>query len=774
MAEPVEGKGQSVALRESLNYAGGLDRLTESCHQGVDPYIVRLLTASILLTTRMSMQISKVSIENFRAHTSTDFPLTQLGSLIGENNAGKSSVLHAIQYALDERRLDYADFQDVTKPIVVTLHLTGITEHDLARVGDSHREKVAGMIRDSSLTIVRSQTHGGKAEAKYLKLVPSDPRWSVENLNDCTKGKSGAGLRAAAIELRPELEDLLGQKVAKGEITAAWNELNLQLPAEELQERYDPYPTGISTAIKPLFPSVIYIESVKDASIEAKASGTSAFAKLLGLLFEEVQEQFDDIEEKFNAVHQKLNRHFDSDGEQRDRRLPAVKRIETVIERYVTASFPGVQVRMDIPAPTLSLLLSSADLLINDGHTSKVSNKGDGLKRSVLFALLRAYADIRDNGLADPESKDDANSDKASRNDDLPEASVRPKGSYLLLFEEPELYLHPRAQRQLMAALAEFAKDHQVLVTTHSPGFFQPGAKGFTRLYKTEAGVTARPVDLTLKLKDEYQIVRHENNEAAFFAQKVVLVEGDSDTFVFPHLAKLFSSEWDDTERNVMFVKIGGKGNISRYRTFFEQFDVPIHVIADLDAMSNGFEHLTSTAQVKETHGKLITLVKEQISGPSTPDRNKVKEISRSRSPRALWGSAQGNFASWQADREEATAQALMDDLTDLFEAGSGDAILAHLKNPPTKQIADLVEEIISSLALEDTYVLRRGDLEAYCGTSSKDDKVATAMKFCEDTVTLDALKKVHGTRGDAIAAELKGIFSSIFDSSSPAHEVNE
>lgn len=49
----------------------------------------------------------------------------------------------------------------------------------------------------------------------------------------------------------------------------------------------------------------------------------------------------------------------------------------------------------------------------------------------------------------------------------------------------------------------------------------------------------------------------------------------------------------------MMFVKIGGKGNISRYRKFFEQFDVPIHVIADLDAMSNGFEHLTTTSQVK-------------------------------------------------------------------------------------------------------------------------------------------------------------------------------
>ncbi|CBT76709.1 hypothetical protein ACTXM3_00720 [Glutamicibacter arilaitensis] len=165
--------------------------------------------------------------------------------------------------------------------------------------------------------------------------------------------------------------------------------------------------------------------------------------------------------------------------------------------------------------------------------------------------------------------------------------------------------------------------------------------------------------------------------------------------------------------------------------------------------------------------------MKEQISGPSTPDRDKVKEIARTRTHRQLWGSAQGHFEAWHEDQTRESAQAVVDDLTQLFDAGNGDAILAHLQKPPTEQIANLVEEVISSLAQENTYVLRRGDLEEYCGTNAKDDKVATAMKFCEATATLDALKKVHGTQGDAIAAELEGIFASIFDSSASAHEMN-
>jgi len=701
-----------------------------------------------------------VRVENFRAHKSTEIQLTRLGCLIGENNAGKSSVLHAIQFALEDRKIELTDFQDEGVPVVVTLHLDNITDHDLERIGETHREKVARIIDNGTLKIVRSQSPGGKAESQYLKLAPSDPIWNIENLNTATKGKTGVALRKAAIELEPKLEPLLVEKPNKEQVTNAWQELIAALPDDQLEEQLAPFPTGIATAVKPMYPSVIYIESVKDASIEAKSTGASAFAKLLNMLFEEVEEYFSDIEKNFKAVHKKLSRHLGDEGESLDERLPAVQRIESVIEDYVRASFPGVKVRMEIPAPTLPMLLSAADLLIDDGHMGRVSSKGDGLKRSVLFALLRAYADMRDNGLTLVDESDDTKE---------AEAPLGPKRSYLLLFEEPELYLHPRAQRQLMAALAAFATDHQVLVTTHSPGFFQPGTEGFTRLSKTSSGVSAAPVNLTLNLRDAYQVVRHENNEAAFFAQRVVLVEGDSDTFVYPHLAKLFSKDWDDVERNIMFVKIGGKGNITRYRNFFSHFNVPVHVIADLDAISNGFEHLTSTKTIRESHGKLMSLIGANISGPSEPSGDKIKEIARSRAPRALWVSAQENFSSWQADRTDDSAQATEADLSELFEAGHGDAKLKLLGEPPTSEIKEAIEEIVSALALENTYVLRCGDLEYYCGTTAQSDKVSTAIRFCGVTTSLDELRILHGTKADEVAQELRGIFSSIYASETPA-----
>jgi len=56
---------------------------------------------------------------------------------------------------------------------------------------------------------------------------------------------------------------------------------------------------------------------------------------------------------------------------------------------------------------------------------SSIDYKGDGLKRAVTFALLRTYVEQK-------------NTFKESDN-----------SKFLFLFEEPELYLHPKAQRIL-------------------------------------------------------------------------------------------------------------------------------------------------------------------------------------------------------------------------------------------------------------------------------------------------------------------------------------
>lgn len=692
------------------------------------------------------MRLTHVRIKNFRAHSDTELPLPQLGCLIGENNAGKSSVLHAIQFVLEDKKLSAEDFRNPELPASVELSIEGIDEEDLRRVNETHRDRVREMLRGGVLTIVRAQEIDGKAESRYLKLGPSDPSWSQESLASTIKGKKGAQLRQAVVELLPPMEDALSAAPTQQHVKDAWTELVEQLPPEELEETPTAYPTGIAQSVKPLLPSVIYIEAVKDASVEAKSTGTSAFSKLLELLFDEVADQFSDINDQFRSVYQKLNRSLNDDGLEVDARLEAVQRIESTIEEFVRASFPGVSLRMDVPAPTLSMLLSGAELRVDDGHEGSISSKGDGLKRTVLFALLRAYASIRSTGLSDDTR------------------SESPRPSYVLLFEEPELYLHPRAQRQLMAALGTFSSEHQVLVTTHSPGFFRPGTEGFARLQKTDDGVSAHPVDLTIGHRDAYQIVQHENNEAAFFAQSVVLVEGDSDTFTYPHLARLINQNWDDIDKNIMFVKIDGKGNIKRYREFFSSFKIPIHVITDLDALVRGFEQLTRDGETRAAHSRLMGLISEMISDPSEPNSKTVRSITGRRNASELWSAAQSHLSDWRDAPSDNVARLLDETLSELFDAGNGDAKLNELANPSSEEISSARDAVISSLADENVYVLRRGDLETYCRTNAGRDKVATAIEFCESTTNLEALRGLHAEDADDVVQELQGIFSRIYN----------
>lgn len=693
------------------------------------------------------MRLASIKVENFRAHTSTNLPLSQLGCLIGENNAGKSTILHAIQFVLEEKKLDEEDFRDPEAPIKVTLRLEDIVDGDLQRITEEqHRNRVREMIVDGKLTIVRTQAYGAKADSQYLKLTPKNENWTYDALKEAITGTTLKTRRSAAINQIPELAPFLpDETVAVAAVTDAWNKFVQGLPATALVETPAPFPTGITQAVKPLYPSVIYIEAVKDASIEAKATGSAAFSKLLKMLFEEIRDEFSDIDKQFAKVHKKLNQPEEDEARGVDERLEAVQTIESTLERYIQSSFPGVRVRMNVPPPTLSMLLDQADLFVDDGHESYLSSKGDGLKRTVLFALLRAYTSLKDTGFY----HDDQASNK--------------KHAYVLLFEEPELYLHPRAQRQLMAALEDFSQDHQVLVTTHSPGFFRPGTKGFARLRKTSGIVEADPVDLDVSLRDAYQLVQHENNEAAFFAHQVVLVEGDSDTFVYPHLAKLLSKDWDAIEHNIVFVKIGGKTNIKRYREFFSSFNVPVHVIADLDALSDGFDQLTDTKAIQEAHATLMSKISESLTEPSPPNSKKLKSIVENRSRRELWVEAQRHLENWRTAPTNSIAEELDNTLTELFDQGSSKDKLAELQSPSSDDIVAARGNVISALAQENVYVLQRGELEAYCRTSATSDKVTTAMNFCEKTRTLEDFEQIHEDDAASVVEELRGIFQRIY-----------
>ncbi len=136
---------------------------------------------------------------------------------------------------------------------------------------------------------------------------------------------------------------------------------------------------------------------------------------------------------------------------------------------------------------------------------------------------------------------------------------------YLFAIEEPELHLHPGAQRLLCDALVQLGEHgHQVIFTTHSPVFaaLSPGdglilvtRPGPSALSEQKPAVDLAEVARQLGVETSDRLIGKDN---------VVLVEGKWDVqFYEEALAALFAA--GDTKldpANVIFLQCGGVHNL--------------------------------------------------------------------------------------------------------------------------------------------------------------------------------------------------------------------
>ena len=587
-----------------------------------------------------AMRLESVSIDNFKGLKQATFEPTRFSCLVGENNAGKSTVLQAIVFALNRpTQLPRTVFYDETIPVVFKLRFTGVTENHLRRLAEEHRTKIEPLVVDSALTIVVRYPAEEKVEVKVLRRVPVEVRYQDDSIDELLKGKKGNAVRSTVTENYPEFAEHLPAEL---NITTAKGYLKSQianLPANAFDFSEGPLPSGIASSIAGLLPEAIYIPAVKNLSDDLKTSQSTSFGRLLGLLLEDMTPDLETVNESLRRLDSLLNRIVE-DGIEVDRRHTKVKGLESLVEALLSQNFPKVRVELRIPPPELRTILNTAQIFVDDGSKDLIEHKGDGIKRSLTFALLRAYVQH----LSDKTKAAGANP-----------AAERP---LLFLFEEPELYLHPRSQRVLFDTLAQIAGTHQVVVTTHSPLFFAPGVTaGFVRVAKRDAEPKPvgelHPVDFDLDgaKAEVFRLARFENADAGFFSGRVVLFEGESDDFFLRHVAKRINHDWDFEQRNVAFVRVSGKGNFSKFRQFFGAFSIGVKLVADLDALFEGYQHLGGSAAADTLRVAAIQSIDQRIAAlgiAAEPSSRQIKDKITSDSWRDRYAAAKGALRSAQ------------------------------------------------------------------------------------------------------------------------------
>lgn len=230
------------------------------------------------------------------------------------------------------------------------------------------------------------------------------------------------------------------------------------------------------------------------------------------------------------------------------------------------------------------------------GIEMNIKDMGMGAQASMAIAILRAYS------------------------------KLKLKEGVPLFIDEPEIFLHPIAQRRFYNILRDLAENGmQIFITTHSPDFIS--VENFEEVfivkknkekgtYCNNAIVSNFVVDLKQRLNidtDEQSLKLQYKNayentgdtqkaNEAFFSKKILLVEGESETFILPYLFSLIG--YDMLDDGLTIVRCGGKSELDRFYRLYSEFKIPTYIIFDGDKQHEG------TQSERETIKKNRNLLK--------------------------------------------------------------------------------------------------------------------------------------------------------------------
>jgi energy-coupling factor transporter ATP-binding protein EcfA2 len=201
-----------------------------------------------------------------------------------------------------------------------------------------------------------------------------------------------------------------------------------------------------------------------------------------------------------------------------------------------------------------------------------------------------------------------------------------------VVIEEPEMYLHPQAQRYFHRLLTELAdsKSCQVIYSTHSPIFAdavrfeavrlvrRPPGRSTAVSYVADAGDRAYLVDRRRqqKLATGFDPARSE----LLFAARALLVEGPADRLAARLVAERLELDLD--AEGVAVVDCGAKSAILFYARVCRALAIPFFVLCDDDQWpepNNGNEE--TLARVRRENEEAARLHAQVVGAMGDPER---------------------------------------------------------------------------------------------------------------------------------------------------------
>lgn len=338
------------------------------------------------------MHISHLSFKGIRGYsTEASFGLSPATNyFVGENNSGKSSILDAINY----------------------LRNNTSTPEDTFTIGidESYVEATLSFAPDEA-----KETLG----EEYKKL---------ESFFSQSDNREILHIRRQSYE-----DTVVNSKTGRSSKITTKNILIHNPEGGEFEN-----PTGIAALIQRLF-DTCFIYADEQVANHADMAKTKTLGKL-------ISEQLSSIEEgapwqQYMASHAAL---FESTGTG-----TVQEQLQTTAERVsalMSDQYGDTSITFAFTPPETQALLKSGQVFISEPQEAiaemPLENKGTGMQRAFMLALLQVVAETSDNA----------------------------HSGTVYGLDEPETWLHPRAQAQLSHALSKLSTNgRQILIFSHSP-----------------------------------------------------------------------------------------------------------------------------------------------------------------------------------------------------------------------------------------------------------------------------------------------------------------
>ncbi|NIQ78470.1 MAG: AAA family ATPase [Anaerolineae bacterium] len=465
------------------------------------------------------MRVHGVRAQNYRPFASLEeMRLGRLATIVGQNDAGKSNVLRALQLFFETRpKIEDDDVHDGAGPdddVVVELAFSSLPESIELEDGiETTLQEEMLVDRDGHLRIRKVYPRSNLSKFK-IALITQDfvgdqfaglAALKEKELNarcasvEIEVTKSGRGItnkskrEALHAKAREEGVELAERELPLTTNDDLWKRIASILPEFELFESDTRLGVG-ETTFQSQFRPIVKAAAEEDDVVGAKNAFTGAIGEAL-------QAEVDNIFER-------LQRHTDA--------------------------FAGLTVKPRFFwDKAVSFEIFGKDL---DGVEKSLEQRGSGMRRLLMVAFFQYLA----------------------------ERSRERGGDFIFAVEEPENCLHPGVQRELAGSFRQLADEgYQIIVTSHSPVFAGASPIDDLALVKRTAGVATAIQTPDLVLSEVAAELGVEPADQITGYDACVFVEGPCDIFSWKTIAAKLKEgrhvDADFDDKNIGFVLTGGE-----------------------------------------------------------------------------------------------------------------------------------------------------------------------------------------------------------------------